>query len=85
MVSPTNLPGFDSLRDAILTGLGWDRTGDETYIRAEPIGGREFPGLHSSRLSARPAPAEVVFGSLHRFGVPFAPQVERLVLDPRPH
>ena len=85
MASPTNLPGFDSLRDAILTGLGWDPTGDGTYIHPEPIGGREFPHLHSSRLSARSAPAEVVFGSLHRFGVPFAPQVERLVLDPRPH
>ena len=81
--APTSIPAFDQLRDAILEQLGWKKQG-KTYARAKPIGGRDFPTLQSSRLSVRSAPAEVVFGTLHRFGVPFAPQVERLLLDPRP-
>ena len=83
MATPTNIPAFDPLRDAILKALGWDKQND-IYVHLEPIGGRNFPALRSSRLSARSAPAEVVFGTLHRFGVPFASQVERLLLEPRP-
>jgi len=81
--TPTSIPAFDPLRDAILNALGWDRQ-NGIYVHTKPIGGRDFPDLRSSRLSARSAPAEVVFGTLHRFGVPFASQVERLLLDPRP-
>jgi hypothetical protein len=83
MATPTSIPAFDPLRDAILKALGWDRQ-KEIYVHPTPIGGRDFPELRSSRLSARSAPAEVVFGTLYRFGVPFTSQVERLVLEPRP-
>jgi len=83
MANPTNIPGFDRLRDEILNALGWDKH-DDIYVHPKPVGGRDFPDLRSSRLSARFAPAEVVFGTLHRFGVPFASQVERLLLEPRP-
>jgi hypothetical protein len=83
MATPTNIPGFDQLRDEILNALGWDKH-DDIYVHPKPIGGRGFPDLRSSRLTARFAPAEVVFGTLHRFGVPFASQVERLLLEPRP-
>jgi hypothetical protein len=84
MASPTNIPAFDPLRDAILEVPGWHKQ-NEIYIHSKPIGGHDFPSIRSSRLSARSAPAEVVFGTLHRFGVPFAPQVERLLLEPRPN
>jgi SIR2-like domain len=83
MAAPTNIPAFDPLRDAILEALGWEKKKD-TYVHRKPIGGRKFPDLRSSRLSVRSAPPEVVFGTLHRFGVPFASQVERLLLEPRP-
>lgn len=83
MATPTNIPGFDRLRDEILKALGWDKQ-NGVYVHPDPIGGRDFPDLRSSRLGARSAPAEVIFGTLHRFGVPFAPQVERLLLEPRP-
>jgi hypothetical protein len=83
MATPTNIPAFDPLRDAILKALGWEKQND-IYVHPKPIGGRDFPDLRSSRLSVRSAPAEVVFGTLHRFGVPFASQVERLLLEPRP-
>lgn len=83
MAAPANIPAFDPLRNAIFEALGWEKQ-NEFYIHPQPVGGRDFPGLHSSRLSARSAPAEVVFGTLHRFGVPFASQVERLLLEPRP-
>src|SRR5215471_12265249 len=83
MAAPTNIPAFDPLRDAILEALGWKEL-KGSWVHPQPIGGLDFPSLRSSRLSARSAPAEVVFGTLHRFGVPFASQMERLILEPRP-
>lgn len=82
IASPTCLPAFEPMRDEILAALGWERdnTGDEVYEHEMPIGGRSLPPLRSRRLSTRSAPPEVVFGTLHRFGIPFAQQVEHELL-----
>lgn len=61
-----------------------DRSEDGTYVRPRPVGGRQLPILSSARLLTRGVPPEVVFGTLHRFGVPFAPLVEELLTSPRP-
>lgn len=84
LAAPSCIPAFNAMRDAILKGLGWESEGKGTYRHPDPIGGQDFPKLLSSRLLARDAPPEVVFGTLHRFGIPFASHIERLLLEPRP-
>lgn len=78
IAAPTRIPAFESMRNAILKELGWTSTDDQssTYEHHQPIRGRTLPPLRSARLSTRAAPPEVVFGTLHRFDIPFAPQVE---------
>ena len=82
IASPTCLPAFEPIRDEIFSALGWkrDKSGKDVYEHPLPVGGRQLPPLRSSRLSTRSAPPEVVFGTLHRFGVPFAQQVEQKLL-----
>jgi hypothetical protein len=74
MGPPAELPAFVPVRDAILRALGWLRV-PGGYERPTPLGGRMWPPLTSHRLLDRDAPAEVVFGTLARFGVPFAQQL----------
>lgn len=78
IASPTRLPAFEPMRDELLCALGWLRLPADlgSYRHVVPIGGRSLPLLRSSRLASRGAPPEVVFGALHRFGVPFADHVE---------
>jgi hypothetical protein len=82
---PTFMPAFDGMRTAILARLGWRwDAGSRSYVHPEPIGRRQFPPLSSARLTARDAPAEVVFGTLHRFEIPFAAQVESTLAEWQP-
>ena len=74
MGPPAELPAFVPVRDAILRALGWFRV-PGGYERPAPLGGQMWPPLTSHRLLDRDAPAEVVFGALARFGVPFAQQL----------
>jgi hypothetical protein len=86
IASPTRLPAFEPMRDEILAALGWkrDEGSEEIYEHRMPLGGLSLPPLRSRRLSTRSAPPEVVFGTLHRFGIPFAEQLEQKLLTWEP-
>jgi hypothetical protein len=85
-VCPTHLPTFDVLSNSILAGLGWARipsgaaTSDGRTRWWRPLR-PDFPQITTDSLM----PPEVVFGTLHRFGVPFAASVEALMLDRPPN
>lgn len=83
MILGAGAPRPAPTRDAILRELGWRKSGD-AYVHPEAVGGRMLPVLRSAQLTARAAPPKVVFGTLHRFGIPFAPQVEGALRGWRP-
>jgi hypothetical protein len=86
-VCPTHLPTFDALSTSILVGLGWEpiptksekwRIGHTKWRRRQRP---DFP-----QITTNPEmPPEVVFGTLHRFGVPFAGSVEDIMLTRPPN
>lgn len=85
IAAPTAIPAFDPMRNAILKSIGWNLTEDWKYfVHPELVGGKKLPQIPASRVGGRAAPAEVVFGTLHRFGLPFAPAIEALLTDPAP-
>lgn len=87
VAAPTRLPTFLQMRDSILAAMGWAATepGDPAAFRLQHADGldvREFPPLSRSRLSRQGIPPELLFGTLHRFHVPFARQVQDLMAPP---
>lgn len=73
---PTCLPIFPTLRAEILRQLGWEPRWDDSA----PDAPTRWQHKHYPEIVEpdRFVPPEVVFGTLHRFGVPFARPLERL-------
>ena len=91
--APTRLPLFVQIRNALLEAMGWhpvetsstligpNQTNGAAYrLRNYPgLDGSLFPSLDARRLQ-HGMPPELLFGTLARFGVRFADDIERLML-----
>ncbi len=73
--APAMLPAFEALARGVLGAIGWERVWDKNgtgwWRHAS------YPEFESDAVAA-----EVLFGTLHMFGVPFAGQVARVLSDP---
>ena len=79
--APSGVPTFDPLAKAILNKLGWHEVTvpDQTTVRpgdlSQTWARRDHPSFPT--ITPRRLPPEVVFGILHRYGVPFATDVRK--------
>jgi len=81
--SPTNLPPFLPLSEAVLNAIGWEtRTSEDQLAVSKPVERWQFGNKpHYPDIAHFDMAPEVLFGTLNRFGVRFANEVCEALSD----